>query len=480
MKLLIFIFIFSLPATGFGQDCNCKSDFIWVKKTFEENDAGYKYSLSLKGEEAYKNHSKVYLEKVANIDDHNQCLNAIYEWMTFFRNGHIGIQSLKQQINNDSKSSVDQIRSQYADWETTNINLDKFKRRISNNDGTDFEGIWESGPYRIGINKVGDDYVGFIIEADGVYWVKNQVKLRIHSDNSATFYMRDHSAREFEKAEIIGNNYLEIGTVRLKRAEPKLKSNENVSRYFQLIEATDPLFQIINDNTVLIRIPSFNFSSKSKIDSVISSNQDKLYSKPNLIIDIRDNGGGTDRSYKKLLPLLYTNPIRTIGVEYYSTPLNNKRVLDFINDPKYNLSEEEKLFAQKSYELLSDNIGEFVTLSDDWIDITEFDQVLPYPKKVAILINEKNGSTAEQFLLAAKQSQKVKLYGNSTLGVLDFSNVYGVVSPCGDFKIFYTLSRSKRIPEMAIDGIGIQPDFYIDKTIPKYEWINFVTKVLDK
>jgi hypothetical protein len=33
---------------------------------------------------------------------------------------------------------------------------------------------------------------------------------------------------------------------------------------------------------------------------------------------------------------------------------------------------------------------------------------------------------------------------------------------------------------MTVDGKGIQPDFYLDKTIPQYQWIDFVKEVLNK
>lgn len=39
----------------------------------------------------------------------------------------------------------------------------------------------------------------------------------------------------------------------------------------------------------------------------------------NLILDVRDNGGGTDGAYKELLPLIATNPIRSNGIELLCT-----------------------------------------------------------------------------------------------------------------------------------------------------------------
>ena len=44
MRLLIFITMaVVLTYSANGQTCTCKSNFEWVKKTFEENDAGFQY-----------------------------------------------------------------------------------------------------------------------------------------------------------------------------------------------------------------------------------------------------------------------------------------------------------------------------------------------------------------------------------------------------------------------------------------------------
>ncbi|MEL6305907.1 MAG: peptidase S41, partial [Bacteroidota bacterium] len=63
--------------------------------------------------------------------------------------------------------------------------------------------------------------------------------------------------------------------------------------------------------------------------------------------------------------------------------------------------------------------------------------------------------------------------------VLDISNMYFAKSPCGDFELGYSLSKSLRIPEMAIDGKGIQPDYYMDPNIPSHNWIGFVQDYLN-
>ena len=133
---------------------------------------------------------------------------------------------------------------------------------------------------------------------------------------------------------------------------------------------------------------------------------------------------------------------------------------------------------RKYYDTLNRSIGEFVNLSEEKITIEKMDKVLPYPKNVGIIIHQENGSTTEQFLLLARQSKKVKLFGKTTRGMLDISNVNIITSPCNDFELYYGLSKSFRIPDLAVDDIGLQPDYFIDSTIPEYAWVDHVNKIL--
>ncbi|MEO0731197.1 MAG: S41 family peptidase, partial [Bacteroidota bacterium] len=344
-----------------------------------------------------------------------------------------------------------------------------------------YEGIWVSEPYVIAIKREENAYVGSILEADGVYWQKDQVKLTIAPSGkevAASYFMRDHSEQKMTEVNLVGNNHLEIGFVNLRRTYPELEELPEVVGYNRAMSARAPYFEQLDERTTYLRIPSFSGSEKPLIDSVINANRDRITNTENFIIDIRNNGGGADRSYAVPLSFLYTNPIRTIGVEYYSTELNNQRMLDFIEKPEYGFSEEGKQWARESHEKLSAALGKFVSLNDNPVSITTYDTIYPYPRQVAILINENNGSTSEQFLLAAKQSKKTKLFGVTTTGVLDISNIYFVNSPCNRFQLGYCLTRSMRIPHMAIDGKGIMPDYYLGDSVLKHEWLSFTRKVL--
>lgn len=256
--------------------------------------------------------------------------------------------------------------------------------------------------------------------------------------------------------------------------------------YQRFLSAEVPFVESLNEHTLYLRIPSFALTEKSKIDSLVDLNKQKILSTHNLIIDIRNGTGGSDESYSSLMPFLYTNPIRMPVVEFLSTELNNQRMYEMSTNSGIvaqfgsSFTEEQMKEFKVQYDTLSKNIGEFVNLNAEKVMITTFDTIYQYPKKVGILINERNASTDEQFILEAKQSQKVKLFGTTTKGALDMSNLYLTYSPDEDFVLVYALSKSLRIPGMVVDDIGIKPDFYLDQEIHESQWVDYVSNTLNQ
>ena len=380
MKNLTLIFLILFPLSIFAQECDCDSIFKWTKQTFEQNDAGFQYILEKKGEQAYKIHNELILQKVKTIKTPVACETAIREWLSFFRKSHIEFHYTGEHQS-----------------ETKNINKNE------------------------------------VIEVDEA-----------------------------------------------------IKNTDDYKLYSRFLNSTTPFIVQLNSNTLYLRIPSFNGNEKAKIDSLIAKNKAKILQTENLIIDIRNGTGGNDDSYEELMPFIYTNPIRMPTVEFRSTKLNNQRMYDFSTNSGLALqfglnptAKQMKEFKAK-YDTLSNHLGEFVNLNSYNVSITKFDTVYPFPKNIGIMINHNNVSTDEQFILEARQSKKVKLFGETTKGGLDFSNLNLAFTPNKDFVLVYTLTKSLRIPYMPVDDIGIKPDYFIDKEIPEYKWIEYVKNILNE
>jgi hypothetical protein len=475
-KFLIITFFTTF--TAFAQDCNCEKNFQWVKNTFEVNDAGFQFVIDKKGQAEYENHNRFYAEKVKKIDDVNECAKVLNEWTKFFRKGHLFVSSLKKSTPTETKKEIDT-----KNWEPFPMTTKELTRYFAKNDEKSFEGIWKMDNYTIAIVKKNEEYIGFILDAPNTNWKKNQVKLKLYKNKGSEIFggklfLRDYSTYEMNFVEMVGNNTIALGQFKLERVNPKVADSEQVAKFWELAMTDEPMFFEHSETTNVLRIPSFEWENKKAIDSIISANHEKIVSKPNFVIDIRDNGGGADSSFSSLIQYLYTNPIRVITVEMLSTELNNKRNEFFLNQD--DVSENEKEEIRKEMKLLNDNLGKFVNLFGTNLFYQTREKVLDYPKNVAVLINEYNGSTAEQFLLAAKQSTKTKLFGKTTMGVLDISNMNFVTSDCGDIQLGYSMSKSLRIPHMTIDDKGIQPDYYLDDSIKQYEWIPFVEDTFNK
>ena len=228
----------------------------------------------------------------------------------------------------------------------------------------------------------------------------------------------------------------------------------------------DPPTLIIADSvTIILTIPSFIGSSKDKIDDLLKKYQYQLSRVKNLIIDIRGNRGGDDAAFYSLMPLLYTNDFTVY--EYYI--LVSERSLERYKDQ----------FSTEKIEKIKSMTGELVPYSDNKSDISIENSGLKEtlnPINIAIIVDRYVGSSAEQFLFYAKQSRKVKIFGENTSGTLDCSNP--------EMFQFFNNTITVTIPTMisarvwnraGIENIGIQPDIYVPD---KDEVIDFTKKML--
>lgn len=233
----------------------------------------------------------------------------------------------------------------------------------------------------------------------------------------------------------------------------------------------------INDSTFLIRVKSFETEYVDTIKQYV-----KLYEQsgcPNLIVDIRGNGGGLDYVYKPLLRLIYDRKGYGDGVAYYSTP-DNIAMLEQYKGETTDTS--LKKWLRQLCKKLKSRPGEFV---GDSTYVIEYDSIHTYLRKVGIITDALVGSSAEQFVIEAKIiCSRLTVYGRNTAGGLDYSNPAQTLLPCG-LTLRYPMSRSFRVIKgRGIDDTGIIPDVPISLPIPSEltnnldEWTLWVARGL--
>jgi hypothetical protein len=221
-------------------------------------------------------------------------------------------------------------------------------------------------------------------------------------------------------------------------------------------------FGILSDSTFFIRANSFD-GFKEKIEKTIKDHWKDIMARPNLVIDLRNNGGGQDDEFLLLLTLIYTTPHFHKGVEWYACEDNIKGYEDGLKNGTLRGGDEGIKWTKALLDEMKKHPGEFVIhpmMGHD--DTVKQDTIYKNPRQVGIIINEGNGSSAESFLLAAKTSTKVTLFGDqNTAGVLDYSNSVPMDLPSGKYYMRYPMTRSRRLPDNPIDNIGISPDVII-------------------
>lgn len=489
-KLLFLTVLITISNLTFSQSSDHLQSFDWMVKTFEENDAGFSYIVNKKGADYYKTNTARYREDISQAKTENEFLTLMNEWLHFFRKGHIGFYPNESQPQPSvlSKSAKDSIRQFYKNEEQINLTQKQFENYLHKNKQqiNPIEGIWTSGNYTIGIirskqKNTSNQFDAFIIKADSLFWMPKQKKAEFIQlpDNTfdVSYSMQNHS-KEKATAKWIGKSsgIIEMmNSLWLKTYPGDVGLSLNDSLFLELTTSKKPFLRELSDKTVYLRIPSFVYPEKASIDKLLAENDTKLRSTENLIIDIRNGTGGSDYSYYNLIPYFYTQPIRRIGMKYRATELNAQafegyaRQLEDTATVNYlmQLANQLRQHTDAYYET-----GEGVYIDSSYT-------TSQFPAKIAVVCNKNNGSTDEAFLYDVRQSFKVKIFGRPTGGMIDFSNMNYINSPDGKYQLGYTMTASERLPDYAIDGVGVQPDVFIDQTIEEKDWIEFVKTTLE-
>lgn len=223
-----------------------------------------------------------------------------------------------------------------------------------------------------------------------------------------------------------------------------------------------PQLTMLSKDTLLLTLPTFNDRYKTVVEKLLADRRAELLSHKNWIIDVRANGGGSDSTYEPVMRFLLDAELPLNGVEYLVTPANIKAqeaICALTSDPK----SCEEAMGPVVKAMRAAPAGSFVLKGSERIVYEKVENPEPVkPSRVALLIDRGCGSSCEQFVLEARTSPRVKVLGRPTYGSIDYSNMRGHPLPSGRV-LYYATTRSTRVPDMRIDGIGIAPDILLPK-----------------
>lgn len=461
------------PTAAQASDCDCAAVLTWTAAYLERNYPGFldKVTSATRAEhDALRDRLTRAAATAANDD---ACGPILEEYIAWFRDPHTVIRRAGLgALPNDP----DAIRARFADWPSRTVSEAEVRDRTARSApaGDALDGIWEiaGANYRLAMAP-GEDpgsWQAVVLEADSVWWVPGQIKGSFQRTGPGEFvaetYRANHDA-------VHDTARLQNGVLRLSgggawvRAWPDNPSGYDRARYDASANRSLAVRQL-DDHTMLVQIPTFDPGQAERIDSIIDANWHHLTGTPNLIIDVRGNGGGGDRSFQALRPLLYTGPVVTKGLSTYATEDNINSLLRIVRDtplPGDVRAEIDSMIAEMRV-----RPGELVGQPPD---TAMFDSTLPQPQRIAVLTDRFCASSCEAFILVARQSEKVTVYGENTGGFMDYGNTLPVQSPCPAFVLHQPVSRSNHLAERAYDNIGLQPEVHVpDDVVYWLEWVH--------
>jgi hypothetical protein len=221
-----------------------------------------------------------------------------------------------------------------------------------------------------------------------------------------------------------------------------------------------PTIEMLSSSTALVTVPSFFPAAHAPLAALIEQHRRELEARPNWIVDVRGNGGGSDITYAPLLPWLMPDGWIDVSERVFVTAANVQAEERIAQEMAPGDAESARISAATVQRMRAGREGDWVQQQYDagW-QYLRADNVVQRRPRVAVLMDGGCGSSCEQFLLTVRQSFAVKLVGHRrSYGGLDASNLRPHLLPSGRQRLWYATTVSNRLPALPIDGIGIEPD----------------------
>ncbi|WP_165305033.1 S41 family peptidase [Pedobacter sp. SYP-B3415] len=415
-------------------------------KAVAANYSLFKTKVTRSNSYSYHAFNSVYLEKAQHVADSRSCQALMDEWVKFFNDRHLWVivNPTGEKISYISKQlNLKIARSRWADKKIAKDSI---------------EGLWEMEGYRAVIipdKNIYGHFDALIVSSDNNVFKPGMLKMHLWKRDGfyeMDFYRRDSTVVRSAIRFTGRNTLIDNDDIAWRRMEP-LSPGTPVPSLHEL-SVNDPYRPTLSWHdsvTAIFTLPSCAPRYAPVVDSVISQNREKLASCAYLVIDIRNNGGGSDRTYRALLPYMLSGPVVMPKVGYYMTEENVKLfrstgILKSLNS-KDTLQRDTMLTAVSSSPVTANTYHE-------------------KPVQVAILMGPQTASSGETFVLKTKASPRVRTYGQATAGCVDGFN--GNVIDVGGATLRYPTSvRTVNLPEDAIDPFGILPDVPVSPHEPE-------------
>lgn len=454
MKVSLFtVAIFLLNSAVTAQNCSCEKSVQELKKKVEDNYAGFQDKITEKTIASYRLFTTKLLQKAARMQTGKNCQVLLQQYINYFKDKHLIL---------EGRYTASTVTPAYMKL-PANTN-DYFKKQKLS--AADIRGIWKNENYELAILQLPgkiNEYAAVIISSKNENWKKGMIKMYLKKETtnyySITYFTADFSEEKLKA--FFEKNILDILSVGVfEKTEPFTQNAIKPETYTSVFPNADIKFSFPNDSTAVLFLGSFGNSYELLVDSLMKASKAELEKRPYWLIDISYNSGGGTGTYKPLIPYLYTNTIKRSGSYYLLSEDNVKGFADFlVNNPGLPVTVNT---------FLSKLVAQGKAKPNSWFfdegDEFNFTEVTANPKYVGVLVSQKTASSGEIFIMDARQSKKVTVFGSQTAGVVDYGDGMIHTVGCDSIMVSIPTRKSEYLKTTSYDNKGLKPDVPIPGT----------------
>lgn len=460
MKTILTIFIFSTTFSLFGQDCDCRFELSYIIKYYEDNNPAYQKIKS-----TAKDNTKYEIEKAKLLRQAKQekslanCIILLDRYVNLLRDHHSDIGYNLKRIDLSTPELISSFKASEKYQQFIKIPIDTlelksyFKKKVF----SDIEGVYsDGGKIVFGIVKNTNrknGYQGIVLQQNKLLEV-GHVLLELTQKSKTVFDVNYNVG-------LLGFNFDHI----FKRL--KIENGQIPNFGFSKVPVGSRSsnkayeFKALTDSVNYLRLSDFDSKLTQQLNNFYSDIDKEIQSKPNLIIDLRNNGGGSESSYLNLLPYVYTRPLKIDPALVWVSPENIRRYEESAGNKEL----IERMKQSKPFTFIP-----YVTIGENTWTI---DSLTVYPKKVVLLFDKGTASAAEGMITYFMQSDKVITVGENSGGYIGYGNVMSTTTPCEKFRIRCTTTQYEE--KSKYEFVGIAPMHQVSKDS---DWIEFALKLL--
>jgi hypothetical protein len=433
-------------------------DFDFVTAKVEANYSGWETKVAGTRRAELDTLTRQLREKVARSDD-GSLRNALQTWIAWFDDGHLQLQWAVATVS--------------APWRAAPrpVNEAQALRRLAalGQQRATVEGLWTiDDRYRLAVLRQdtrANVFDAIVLSTTAQDWRPGQVKAVLSTRADGGFDIRygagDKTEVKFQGKLQGQGDVLDVGDFGIWRrayddpAQALAAQHRWPGDEFAILR--------LDADTLYLRLPSFGDQHTATVRKLMADHAEELMRTPNLIVDVRGNGGGSDFVYDPVLPYLYTRPIWRIGVEVRVSPDNMRLRAEVAKSLAAASPEAAGVLASES-DRMKTATSPFIRREPP-VEVVSLPAVSSMPERIAVLV-DRAGSSAENFIMDARQSRKVVLMGQeNSAGVIDFGEMMSMPAPSGRFALAWGTTRSLRLPNDPVDPHGIAPDVLIPGSV---------------